>query len=62
MSRTPIRCPRCKTPPEPDNGVRLIPVRCPECGKTYTRATVGSTVEIACRKCKATTVVMVVAA
>ena len=41
---------------------RLVLVKCPQCGKTYTRATVGSTVEVACRNCKATTVVMVMAA
>ena len=46
-----------------DSGLmRLLPVRCPECGKLYTRATAGSTVEVACRKCDCTTVVMVIAA
>lgn len=61
MSRTPIRCPSCKTPAKPDNVVRLIPVRCPTCGKVYTRAAPGSVVEVACRGCKATEIVTVAA-
>lgn len=55
MSRTQIACPRCKTPPPV---IHLTVVRCPECGAVYTRATAGSTVEVACRKCKAVTVVV----
>lgn len=53
MTRTPIRY--------PSPIVRLIIVRCPRCGKVYTRATVGSVVEVACRGCKATEIVTVAA-
>lgn len=40
----------------------MLPVKCPHCGKTYTRATAGSTVEVACRGCKEVTIVALVAA
>jgi ribosomal protein S27E len=41
---------------------KLLTVNCPHCGKKYTRATAGSTVEVACRGCKEVTIVALIAA
>jgi hypothetical protein len=40
----------------------MVWVKCPHCGKKYTRATAGSTVEVACRGCKEVTIVALIAA
>lgn len=54
---------RIPVPPELDD-IRsiMVWVKCPHCGKKYTRATAGSTVEVACRGCKEVTVVALIAA
>jgi hypothetical protein len=60
-------------PPGPSNVVyrepsmfpirpHMVWVKCPHCGKKYTRATAGSTVEVACRGCKEVTIVALIAA
>ena len=40
----------------------MVWVKCPHCGKKHCRATVGSTVEVACRGCKEITIVALIAA
>lgn len=56
--------PVTKPPPPSPFDIRpdMVWVKCPHCGKKYTRATAGSTVEVACRGCKEVTIVALIAA